>query len=47
MGWMASSTQWTPGDGKGQGNPGMPQSMGLKRVGHNLMNEQQGNFVGF
>ena len=29
----------TPGDGEGQ--PGMPQSLGLQRVGHDLATEQQ------
>ena len=32
----------TPGDSEGQGSqPGMLQSMGLQRVGHNLAMEQQ------
>ena len=32
----------TPGDSEGQGSqPGMVQSMGLQRVGHNLAMEQQ------
>ena len=45
-GWMASSTQWTwiRADSRRQwrtGKPGMLQSMGLQRAGHNLASEQQ------
>ena len=31
----------TPGDGEGQGKPGVLQSMGSQRVEHNLVTEQQ------
>ena len=27
------------------GKPGMPQTMGLQRVGHNLANEQQQTYL--
>ena len=30
----------TPGDSEGQESPGVLQSMGLQRVGHNLATEQ-------
>ena len=30
-----------PGDGEGQGSPGVWQSMEFQRVGHNLETEQQ------
>ena len=45
-GWMASPIQWTWtwanwGRWWGTGKPGVLQSMGLQRVGHNLVNEQQ------
>ena len=44
--WTASLTQWTwvwASSGRWQrtGKPGMLQSMGLQRVGHNLATEQQ------
>ena len=36
----------TPGDGEGRtGEPGVLQSMGSKRVGHNLATEQQQIYV--
>ena len=35
----------TPGDSEGQGKPGMPQSMGSQRVGHNLATEQQQQLI--
>ena len=43
-GWMASPSQWTlvwvsSGSLRGTGNPGVLQSMGLQRVGHNWMTE--------
>ena len=31
----------TLGDGEGQGKPGVLQSMGSQRVGHDLVTEQQ------
>ena len=31
----------TPGDSEGTGKPGVRQSMGLQRVGYNLVAEQQ------
>ena len=45
-GWMASPTQWTwvwlnSGSWWWTGKPGMLQFMGLQRVRHNLMTEQQ------
>ena len=45
-GWMASLTQWTcvwTGSGRWwrTGKPGIPQFMGLQKVGHNLATEQQ------
>ena len=45
-GWMASRTQWTwvwanSRSWQRTGKPGMLQSMGSQRVGHNLMTEQQ------
>ena len=45
-GWMASLTQWTwvwasSGRWWRTGKPGMLQSMGLQRVGHNWVTEQQ------
>ena len=46
-GWMASPTQWawveqTPGGGWWRtGKPGVLRSMGLQRVGHDLMTKQQ------
>ena len=45
-GWMASPTQWTwvwANSGRWQrtGRPGVVQSMGLQRVGHDLVTEQQ------
>ena len=45
-GWMASLMQWTwtwanSGRWWGTGRPGMLQSMGLQRAGHNWVNEQQ------
>ena len=45
-GWMASSTQWTwiwvnSGTWWRTGKPGMLQSMGSKRVGHDWVTEQQ------
>ena len=51
-GWMASLTQWT-GIWTNSGRqwktekPGMLQSLGLKRVGHNLATEQQQQQVSF
>ena len=44
--WMASSIQWTwtwanSGTWWGTGRPGMLQSMGLQRMGHDLATEQQ------
>ena len=46
VGWMTSLTQWTwvwPNSRRWwkTGKPGMLQSMGLQRVGHNWMTEQQ------
>ena len=43
-GWMASRTQWTwvwvnPGSWWWTGRPGLPQSMGLQRVGHDWATE--------
>ena len=43
-GWMASSTQWTrvwvnSGSWWGTGRPGVPQSMGSLRVGHDWASE--------
>ena len=32
----------TPGDSEGQGKPGVLQSVGLQRLGHDLAPEQQG-----
>ena len=48
-GWMASPMQWTwtwasSGRRWGTGKPGVLQSMGLWRVGHNLATEQQQQF---
>ena len=45
-GWIASSMQWTWTWAKsarwwGTGKPGVLQSMGLRRVGHDLVTEQQ------
>ena len=45
-GWMASLTQWTwswasSGRWWRTGKPGVLQSMGSQRVGHNLVTEQQ------
>ena len=45
-GWMVSLTQWTWVWANSRkwwrtGKPGMPQSMGLKRVRHNLATKQQ------
>ena len=45
-GWMASLTQWTwtwanSGRWWGPGRPGMVQSMGSQRVGHDCVTEQQ------
>ena len=45
-GWMASPTQWTwvwPSSGRWwrTGKPGVLQSMGLQRVGHDLKTEQE------
>ena len=45
-GWMASPTQWTwvwanSGRQWRTGKPGVLQSMGSQRVGHNLVTEQQ------
>ena len=45
-GWMASLTQWTSvwansGRQWRTGKPGMLQSMGSQRIGHNLVTEQQ------
>ena len=45
-GWMASPTQWTwvwasSGRWWRTGKPGVLQSMGLQRVGHNWVTEQQ------
>ena len=45
-GWMASSTQWTWVWASSRnwwwtGKPGMLQSMGLQRAGHNLATEEQ------
>ena len=34
-------TEQTPGDSEGQGKPGMLQSMGSQRVGHDEGTEQQ------
>ena len=31
----------TPGDNRGMGKPGVLQSMGLQRIGHDLVTEQQ------
>ena len=44
-GWMASLIQWTwvwanSGRWRRKGKPGMLQSMGSQRVGHNLVTEQ-------
>jgi len=33
--------EWTPGDGKGPGKPGMVQPMGSQRVGRDWATEQQ------
>ena len=48
-GWMASLTGWTSWASSRSwwrtGKTGMPQSMGLQRVGHNLATEQQPNSV--
>ena len=44
-GWMASLIRWTwvwaNSDRQWTGKPGMLQSVGLQRVGHDLVNEQQ------
>ena len=45
-GWMASLTQWTwvwtnSGRQWRTGKPGVLQSMGLQRIGHHLLTEQQ------
>ena len=45
-GWMASPSQWTWAWANSRrwwrtGKPGVLQSMGLQRVGHDLVNEQQ------
>ena len=50
-GWMASSTQWTwvwASSGKWwkTGKPGVLQLMGLQRVGHNWVTEQQQQTLG-
>ena len=50
-GWMASSTQWTwvwASSGKWwkTGKPGVLQFMGLQRVGHNWVTEQQQQTLG-
>ena len=47
-GWMASTTQWTwvwanSGRWWRTGKPGVLQSMGLQRVGHNWVPKQQQN----
>ena len=47
-GWIASPTQWTWAWANSRrwwrtGKPGVPQSMGSQRVGHNLATEQLGN----
>ena len=49
-GWMASLTQWTWvwanfGRQWGTRKPGVLQSMGLQRIGHNLATEQQQQLV--
>ena len=51
-GWMVSPTQWTwvwanSGRQWKTGKPGMLQSMGWQRVGHNLVTEQQRLFGNF
>ena len=51
-GWMASLTQWTwvwanSGRQWRTGKPGVLQSMGWQRVGHNLATEQQCNRPNF
>ena len=48
-GWMASPTQWTWGWASSErwwrtGKPGLLQSMGLQRVGHNWATEQQQHY---
>ena len=50
FGWMASLIQWTwtwanSGRRWGTGKPRVLQSMGLWRVGHNLVTEQQALFL--
>ena len=49
-GWMVSLTQWTwvwanSGREWRTGKPGMLQSMGSQRVGHDLATEQQENWI--
>ena len=49
-GWMASQVQWmwiwaNSGSWLGTGKPGMLQCVGLWRVGHDLVTEQQQQFV--
>ena len=40
--WLSGHySEQTPGDNEGQGNPGVLQFMGLQRIGHNLVTEQQ------
>ena len=51
-GWMASPTQWTwvwanSGRQWRTGKPGVLQSMGLQRVGHDLATEKQSFFFFF
>ena len=45
VGWYhrlnGHESEQTLGDGEGQGRPGMLQSMGSQRVGHDLVTEQQ------
>ena len=43
VGWhhRGSGLGQTPGDKRGAGKPGVLQPMGLRRVGHNLVTEQQ------
>ena len=40
--WLSGREfEQSPGDGEGAGEPGVLQSMGLYRIGHNLGTEQQ------
>ena len=51
-GWMASPTQWTwvwagSGSWSWSGKPGVPQSMGSQRVGHELVTELTWGSISF